>query len=487
VHHLPGGDRPRVFSLKSEVDAWLRAGSPEPHERPLSVAVLPFLNLSGDADGQYFGDGLADDIINMLVRIPGLQVTARTSAFAFGDRGRDIRAVGARLGVKWVIEGSVRRDRKRVRVSAQLINATDGFHAWSDLFDRQLADIFAIQDEIAQAIALALRLKIFGRGQPRRPTADLEAYDLWVKGRSFSQQHTPAAIARARDCYEAAIAKDAAFAWPYFGLADLLFYGVQYGLTPSPDELPKLRDALRRALELDDSLAEAHALLGVTLGIFDYDWDAADASFLRALELSPGSATALSQHAWHNLVPRLQFAQAIAEARQAVALDPLSPRTHSSLGLVLVAARQYELAVEETRAAVELGPGLWWTHWFYGTALVPSGRRIQGFKEMRRLYDEIHQPLAVGAMALICGLSSRLRAAGRLLNELEETAKTTYVPPIAFALAYIGLRDERMFEWLDRAIDARDPVVALLPSMPLFDGIRSDPRFRALLARMNLT
>ena len=175
VHHLPGGPRPRVFSVKSELDAWLQAGRTPSRPEPVSVAVLPFLNLTGGPDDQYFGDGLADDLINALVRIPGLRVIARTSSFVFTDRGRDVHDIGRRLGATWLIEGSVRHERKQVRISAQLVNARDGFHAWSECFDRQLTDLFSIQDEIAQAIASALQVKLAIGASVKRQTSDLAA------------------------------------------------------------------------------------------------------------------------------------------------------------------------------------------------------------------------------------------------------------------------------------------------------------------------
>jgi len=450
------------------------------------VAVLPFLNLTGGPDDQYFGDGLAEDLINALVRVPGLRVIARTSSFVFTDRGRDVHEIGRRLGATWLIEGSVRRARKRVRVSAQLVNTRDGFHAWSECFDRQLTDLLEIQNDIARAIASALQVTLEIGGPVKSRAPDVAAYDLWVKGRSISQQFTQGAIAQARQCFEGAIARAPTFAKPYFGLADLLFAAVQFGLVEPREALPQLRAAITRSLELDESFPEAHALHGVIRGTLDYDWPGAETAFRRALELGPGSATVLIQHAWFYLVPKLHLARALDEAQQAVVLDPLSGLVRGRLGLVRMAARQYGAAVEDCRAAVELAPGRWWAHWFYGTALLLDGRLAEGFRESKRLYDEVHQPLAVGAMALLYGLFRRGAQARRFLAELERVSGTTPVPPIAWAFACIGIGDDRMFEWLNKAVDARDPVVTHLPSMPFYDGIRDDPRFTALLVRMNL-
>jgi TolB-like protein len=480
VHRLPGGGvRPRVFSLTTEIDAWLSAGASQPAGDVVSVAVLPFQNLAGGADNQYFADGLADDVINALARIPGLRVTARTSSFAFTERGRDVRDIGARLRAAWLIEGSV-------RVSVQLVSARDGYHAWSECYDRELADVFAIQDEIAHSIAGALDVTLALRAPAPQRTPDLAAYDLWVKGRSISHKYTPEAFEQARECYEAAIAHDPSFAKPYFGLADLLFYGVQFGVDPAPGALARAREAIVRSLELDDRFGEGHALLGVFKGILDYDWPGAEASFRRAFELSPGSAAVLINHAWYHLVPRMRIGQALEEAQQAVALDPLSPMAHGLLGLVWVVARQYSRAAEECKRGVELAPGLWWLHWFYGTALLLQGRLVLGFRQAIVAYQQVPQPLVVGAMSGVYGLFLRRGKAKKLLAELEGLSRKSYVPPVAFALAYLGLEDDRTFEWFGKAIDARDPIATHLPSMPIYDGIRDDPRFHALLVRMHL-
>ncbi len=488
VHHLPGGgEKPRVFALKSELDDWMRAGVRQEGEAPASVAVLPFANLAEDAGGQRFGDGLADDLINALVAIPGLRVTARTSSFALSGTGQDARQIGARLGAAWLVEGSVRRDGQRVRVSAQLVSARDGFHAWSDCYDREVTDVFAIQDEIARAIALALKLKLAPTQPASRPTEDLAAHELWLKGRTISQQYTPSALAEARACYEAAIERDPRFARPHFGLAELLFHAVQFGLTTSPEDVSRAREAMTRALELDDRFGEAHALNGVLRGMLDYDWAGAETSFRRAFELSPGSSNILLQHAWFHLVPRMRIAEALDEAEQAVALDPLSPLVRGRFGLVLIVARQYARGVEECRAAVQLAPRLWWLRWFYGTALLMQGSLAQGLEQSRKVYEQVHHPMTVGGMALVYGLSRQAKTkAKHLLRELEDISATTYVPPLAFALACLGAGDDRVFEWLGKAIDARDPAVTQLPSMPFYDGIHDDPRFKALLARMNL-
>jgi tetratricopeptide (TPR) repeat protein len=225
---------------------------------------------------------------------------------------------------------------------------------------------------------------------------------------------------------------------------------------------------------------------GIFRGILDYDWPGAEAAFQRAFELSPGSAEILCRHAWYHLVPRLRLDQAVQEAERAVALDPLSPTAHGMLGLVLSVARQHDRAVEANRMAVQLAPDLWWLRWFLGSALLLQGSFEEGFRVCWDVYEHNHQPVVIGAMTAVCGAAGQIEQARALFAELEALAQAGTVPPIAFALAYLGLGDDLAFEWFDRAITARDAIASHLPSMPLYDGLRPDPRFRKLLARMNL-
>ncbi|MCX6638098.1 MAG: hypothetical protein NT090_23830 [Acidobacteria bacterium] len=485
VHRLPGGDKPRVYALKSELDAWLRVSAPEPPEIP-SIAVLPFASLAAEKENEYFGDGLADEIINALTRIPGLRVTARTSSFAFRSKEQDVREIGTRLGAATLLEGSVRRQENRVRVSAQLVSAEDGYHLWSECYDRELSDIFAIQEELARSIALALRVRLAPSPLVTRPTQDLEAYNLWLKGRCLGARYTPEAIAGARECFEAALARDPRFPLPYVAIGELLFDAIQFGLLPAA-EARRAKDAVLKALALDDRLGEAHALLGTLEGILEHDWTAAERSFERARELNPGSTTVRHRHALHFLVPKLRIPEALDELRQAIVRDPLSPRLHGTLGLTLTFARDYERAIEECRTAAELAPGLWWPHWFLGGALIFQGRADEAIAQFHQAVEIGGLgPLAMGGMCLVHGLAGRTDEAGRFFSQLLDAARAAPVPPLAFAWAYLGLRDERVFEWLEKAIDARDPAVTHMPGMPIYDGIRGDPRFRTLLAKMGL-
>lgn len=486
VHRLPGGDRPRVYALKSELDVWLRTNPAEPASVP-SVAVLPFVNLTEDKENEYFSDGLADEVINALTRIPGLRVTARTSSFAFRGKEQDVREIGARLGAAALLEGSVRKFSNRVRVSAQLVSAGDGYHLWSESYDRELADIFAIQDDIARSIALALRIQLAPRPLVERTTEDQEAYKLWLKGRYAAAQFLPETIANAREYFTAAIARDPRFPLPYVALAELLFDAAQFGLVAPSEAAAQAKEAALKALGLNDRLGEAYAILGALRGILEYDWTAAERAFLRALELSPASATVLWRHAWYYLVPKLRIPEALDQMRKAAAHDPLSAQLHSTFGLMWFIARDWQRAVEECRLAVELGSWLLPTRWFLGSALIWQGKGAEGLDQCRQVYEHGgFSPVSVGGMSVIYGRLGRLDEARRMLSELEGIARTASIPPLAFAWAYLGLCDDRVFEWLDKAIDARDPAVTHMPSMPIYDGIRDDPRFHKLLAKMGL-
>ena len=487
VRRVPGGDKPRVFALKSEIDGWLNAeAAAQPAEVP-SVAVLPFVNLGGDPEDECFGDGLVDDVIDSLARLPDLRVTARTSSFAFRNARQDVREIGSRLGAANLLEGSVRRVGDRVRVSAQLVSAQDGYHRWSQSYDRRLVDMFAIQSEIAHCIALALKVRLTSQPGARRPTENLKAYELWLKGRSISAPNTPEAFAQARECYEAAIRLDPNFAQPYADTAAILFQTGEFGMNTSAEEPRKARDHVLKALELNESLEEAHALLGMVRGLLDYDWAGAELSFRRALQISPGSAFVLMRHAWYCLLPQRKIDEALLQAEEAVIRDPLNPMSHNILGLVLMAAHDPARAEQECRVAVDLAPGLWLPQWCLGASMLLRRKLFQGFRQCRSVYDRFpRQPAITGAMSMLYAQFRRTRMARQFLAQLSELSKMSYVPPVAFAMAYLGLGDDRAYEWFDKAIELRDPGLTQLASLPFYDSARHDPRFQALLAKMNL-
>ena len=486
VHRLPGGDKPRVYALKSELGSWLQTSPPEPAAPP-SVAVLPFSNLAGDKESEYFSDGLADDIINALTRIRGLRVTARTSSFAFRGQEKDVRRIGEELGVASLLEGSVRRAGNRVRVSAQLVSASDGFHIWSDTYDRSLTDIFAIQDEIAHSIAAALRVRLTPEPVVPQYTDDPAVYDLWLKGRCAAADWTPRGLAQAQECFTAAMARDPKFPLPYVALAEMMLEGAWFGFVEPLRVAPRAKGLVLQALALDAGLADGHAVLGSIESSFEYQWEAAERSFGRALEIAPGSPSVLGRHGGYFLAPQRRFPQALAEMRGAVSLDPLSPTLHTLLGLVLLLARDYPGAERHCRKAAQLVSSHWAARWFLGTALAAQGRGDEAAAEFRFGYELLRSvPLTIAAMCVAYGLLGRTEEARQSFDEFEVMSKAGPEMPFAAAWAYLGVGDDRVFSALDKAIDARVPGVTYLPSLFIYDRLRPDPRFGKLLEKMRL-
>lgn len=486
VHRLPGAAKPRVYALASELDEWMQEGLSRTADSA-SVAVLPFLNLIEGKENEYFGDGLADEIITALARVRGLRVIARTSSFAFRDRPADIREIGRQLKVEALLEGSVRRSGGRVRICAQLVSTRDGCHLWSESYDREFADIFEIQNEIARAIVQSLRVCLARPNLVEATTRDPEAYDMWLKGKYAGYRYTPEDLVEARSCYKKALARDTEFPLPYVATAELLFEGAHFGMVPPAEAATEAKQSVLKAILLNDNLGEAYALLGAVQSVFEYDWAGANRSFQRALDLSPGSVHVLRRHAWHRLVSALRFEEAIDEMRLAEAQDPLSPLIHMWFGLVYIAVRDYKRAEEQCRMALELAGDLHPARWFLGTALIFQAKPEAGLAECRRVYEAWGgMPMVTGGMILVYGLIGLAQEARSLSAELFRAARSTQVPPIALAWAYLGLKDDQVFEWLNNAIDGRDPAITHLAVMPMYDGIRHDSRFRRLLSKIGL-
>lgn len=496
VHRVPGGGKPGVYALRSELDNWWKKSRlhlVEPEERAAaqpvmpSVAVLPFLNLSSDQDSEYFSDGLADEIITALTRIPGLRVTARTSSFAFRGRKRDVREIGAALGVSTILEGSVQRSGGRIRVSAQLVNTRDGFHLWGERFDRELADIFVIQDEISRAIAGALRVRLAPLPALRRTTS-LDAYHLWLKGRYHHQYESLEAVAECMACYEQAIALDPSFPQPYLGLAELCRGLSDYGIVRPRDQCTQGWAAIRKALELDDSLGEAYALSGAYRAWIDFDWERAEADFGRAAVLNPAAPEVHWLRAMMCLVPLNRLEEAVQSMERAIELDPLSPLLHSYFAWLLGFKREFGRGSDEAASALALDPEYAVAFALRGSVLYYSGRIEEGVASWQIAAEKVGRaPSIIGPLGYGLGRLGRRAEAQAILAELDAVERERYVTPISRAWVHIGLGDfDAAFPWLDRAVDERDPHILHFSCKPAYDPIRQDPRFDALLRKMRL-
>jgi serine/threonine-protein kinase len=454
-----------------------------------AIAVLPFTNMGAEKEDEYFSDGLTEEVINALTKIAGLRVMARTSSFAFRGREQDIREIGARLAVDNILEGSVRRAGNRIRVTAQLINVSDACHLWSERYEREITDIFAIQDEISQAIADKLRVGIGQERQTaRRPTEDLEAYNLYLQGRYHLSRWTPEGFARARPCFEQAVARDPGFALAYDALSEFYWYLGFFGFVPPKEAFSTGIWAALRAVEIDDTLAETHALIGMYRKELDYNWPEVRREMRRALELNPSSPTVRLRNALSGLMPLGRLKESVAELKIVIDSDPLSLFNRWWLSIMYHLARDNDRAIEQARFMIEIDPAYYMGHWAHGMISLDVGMPGEALTQLRKAAElSGNFPLMLGWLGMALARAGQNVEAETLLDRLSEISKATYVPPSCFAWIHLGLGNvDDAFTWMDRAIDARDPMMMPVKSYPFMDPLRPDPRFHALLRKMNL-
>jgi len=469
--------------LKRERDSGRVASGP----RVPSLAVLPFANLGGDKENEYFSDGLAEDILDALGQVSGLRVMARTSAFAFRGKEQDVREIGARLNVENILEGSVRRAGNRIRVTAQLVKASDGYHLWSQRFDREMTDVFAIQDEISQAIVEKLRGRLAAdRPLVKRQTANVEAYNLNLKARYQLFRLTPDGLAKSKDYYEQAVALDPTYALAWYGLAG--FYNLlgMSGLFPPKAVNAQADHAIREALQHDDQLAEAHALMGA-LRAAEFDWPAAEREFRRAQELDPNSEDVLIWYDQYYMGPQRRLDEAVAAFLKAVELDPLSASMQAKLGYNYCLKRDWDRALKQCRAALELDPQCW-AHILLGSCSYHIGKYDEAIRAMETQAQIMgRSSFALGNLGWIYGRTGRTGDALKLLGELQERARTQYTPSWSLGAVYDGLGDlDKAFDWFEKAVDEREPLIFHVGVHPNYDRLRTHPRYKGLLAKMNL-
>jgi eukaryotic-like serine/threonine-protein kinase len=456
-----------------------------------SIAVLPFVNSSADPENEYFSDGMTDELITALSKVEGLRVASRSSVFAIKNLREDVRTLGSRLNVSTLLEGSVRKSGNRIRVSVQLSNVADGSTLWSERYDRELADVFAVQDEIAGTIVRTLRSTLLGDlGDltPVRYTSNMKAYSLYLKGRFWWNRRSQEAIKEGIRYFEQAIQEDPGYALAYSGLADSYALDLDYKGAPVFEGMERARAKAKKAIELDETLAEAHTSLGWVTFIFDWDWAAADREFSRAIDLNPRYATARQWYSWF-LAAMGRFDEGLAQGRMAMELDPASVSIRRSMGWLLYYARQYDAALDELRRALTMNPTSEETHRLLGLVYLQQGLHDEAaasFKEA--LAGAEHDALALAGLGHVAANRGRTEEARAVLAELNERAKVRYISPVAQAGLYVTLGDtDAAFEWMDRAYQDRRGWLAYLKIEPMLDGIRLDPRFNRLLERMRLT
>jgi TolB-like protein/Tfp pilus assembly protein PilF len=463
--------------------------------------VLPFLNMSSDKENEYFSDGLAEEIINALTQLENLRVTARTSAFVFRGAKQDIREIGETLHVTSVLEGSVRKAGNRVRISVQLIDVADGNNLWSERYDREMTDVFEIQDEISQTIVGKLKVKLAsqtgsgtsGTALPvaplvKRYTENLEAYNLYLKGRFELYKMTREGLDASKQLFEEAIGLDPNYALAYDGLAYCWYQEAFLGFVAPKDAMPRAKAAARRAIELDETVAEGHATLGVILALYDWDWAGAERELMRSIELNGSSPVSRDMYAFYYLRPVGRIDEAISETQQALSLDPLSTLIRVHLAFLFYLQHKYEHSIAQFRKVLEMSPQYYLAHAMMGNVYTLAGQYEEALVCYARAREADANSKFIDSLeGMTLALAGRREQATELLDRITLKAANLYISPVSIAYISTALGDrDRAFENLDQAIFERDPNILGLKSNPIFESLRTDERFHAILRKMQL-
>ena len=454
-----------------------------------SIAVLPFANMSADPEQEYFCDGLAEELIDALAKLEGLRVVARTSAFRFKGDAPDLREVGEKLNVKTVLEGSVRKAGNRLRINAQLIDTTDGYHLWSQRYDREMEDVFAVQDEIARSVVEKLKVKLLGEQQApviKRPTDNLEAYNLVLKGRYHMVRLTGAALEKSLECFTQALAVEPTYAQAHAGVGLVQAIRAVFSFAAPQEVMPMAKEAALKALAIDETVADAHFTLAYVLELFEWNWTGAEREYRRALALNPGDTLARGNYAL--LLGKVRRADdSVAEAQHAIERDPLSLVPHFMLAQVLYLARRFHEAMAEAHAGIELEPAYHLFHWLLGWALGGLGRYDEAVEALRQATILAPgDPTAQAFLGWALALAGHRQEALTILGDLERRRTQEYFSGFLVAMVNVGLGErEQAISWLQKAAEERDALLPFLNTWPAVDPLRPDPRFQALLRRMN--
>ena len=470
----PGRLRQRLFGAAGPV-------------RIQSIAVLPLENLTGDPSQEYFVDGMTDAVITNLAQIRALRVISRTSTMPYKGSKKPLPEIARELNVDAVVEGVVVRSGERVRIDAQLIEASTDRHLWARSYERNLHDIVAMQGEVARAIVQEIHISVtpperarLERNNPVNP----DVYEDYLRGRSYLYQNTPDGIDKAISYFQQAIEKDPTYALAYSGLSKSYTSAAHMGDIPPREAVSKGIAAARKALELDESLGEPHAQLASIESRVDWDWVGAEQEFQRALALSPNDAQLYREYAFH-LRNANRYQESIAAAERAVVLDPLSSRSHHVLGGMCLSARQYDRAIQELRKALATNPG---SHWSLGIAYEYAGQPGEALSELQQAVAiSPRGSLELAALAHAYAHFNRPQEARRILTKMEQRSSREYVTPYAIAMVWIGLGDKkRALASLEKAYEERSFSLVTINCFPQWDPLRSDPRFQDLVRRIGL-
>ncbi len=457
-----------------------------------SLAVLPFVNGSGDPNTEYLSDGITESLINSLSQLPKLEVKSRDSAFHYKGKDPDAETVGRELGVRAVFKGRVTQVGDNLAISAELIDTRNNDHIWGEQYSRKASDIFALQGDIAKEITTALRMRLTGEDKKRMAksyTANPEAYQDYLKGRYWWNKRNEDGFNKGREYFQQAIDRDPTYALAYSGLADCYSLLAEYGYVSPKESYPRAREAAQKALEVDETLAEGHASLAWVKTFYDWDRSGGEKEFQRAIELNPGYATA---HFWHSLAlgSMGRSEEAIAEQKRALELDPLSLIINRVLALDFYNARHYDQAIEQEKLTLEMDPNFAFVHMQLGQSYLQKSMYKEGIAEMEKeLVVSPRHPYALSGLGYAYALAGKRADAQKMLDQLNAISEQKYVPAISRVGVYVGLAEkEKAFEWLEKAYEDRSigNSFSTIKMDPIYDPLRSDPRFAALLRRMNL-
>ncbi len=457
-----------------------------------SIAVLPFLNMSGDLEQEYFCDGITEELINSLTQIRNLRVIARTSSFAFKGKQEDIREIGKKLNVETLLEGSVRKSGNRLRITAQLVDVADGSHLWSDRFDREMEDVFMIQDEISLAIVDKLKVKLLGEekaGLVKRFTENLEAYNFYLKGRYFCRnKRTQKGLNKSLEYYQKAIEKDPEFALAYAGSANTYMFLGWFKYLPPEVAYPKMKENALKALDVDNTISQAHSAIAWVKDFYEWDWIGAERELKQAIALNPSDADARHKYS-HLLTENGHFDESIAEMNLALELEPLAIDIHACSGMNLYLARRYEEAIEQLERAIELDPNFYDPHGWLGMAYVQTDRHEEavGILQKAESFPEIRTRM-IAAQGYAYAISGNRDKANERLKEVTEISKKWSVEPYFIAWIYAGLgKKDRAMDFLYKASEEHSSFMRMTIKVdPWFDTLHSYPRYIALLKKIGL-
>ena len=456
----------------------------------VSLAVLPFVNLSPDQESEYFSDGITEELISALTKVKGLRVTARTSAFAFKGTDVDVREIAQKLNVGAVLEGSVRRAGDRLRITVQLVNSAEGYYMWSETFDRGIADVFAVQDELARAITTNLRVRLTPGDGPvvDPPPENVDAYTNYLQGLHHVSRFTVEGYRQAIQFFQAALAKDPFYARAYSGIARcyaMLGFDWYAGMAAC-EAMPLAKASAVRALELDDSLAEGHLGIGYVRMLFDWDWVGAEISFRRAIELNSGFAMA---YHWLSLLlsTRNRHQESIELVHRARELDPLSLIINQNLGRAYHLAGRYDEAIEHYRRTLTLEPGFFTAHAMLAESLTLLRRYEEALVVLQAARDVAgSRPLILTELAFVLGEMGRLEDGRRVLGELIELSNREHVPLYLLAVAHYAVRNEAIaFDLLERAYDERSTMLPWIGTHFFWGSARDHPRLVRIIDKVN--